>query len=290
MSHHLGACELLGGHVGDALEVAAEAAHVGEVERLAGFPERVVVHEDQCLGFLDDCLVDPCRCVLLAVAGADEGEVLAGDAELVGIVLHVPVLHGLLVEHGEELAIDVVLTGIAVTLEGNRVVVVYVDVLDHEGVEHGVDVCLAQLVVAAVQLGLDFLVDLEHVGEHLLGHRGVEVTQGETGVAVGVACLLIDFVRQLGVGDQHDVVHIELGEAYLERVLRHDGRQAVLLDDFFLAIDDEPAFALQHVEGDFLVNLGGNGIVELLEGVDTVEGVKEEKLVFDACRGNDVCP
>ena len=281
--------KLLGRDACHALEVAAEAAHGGEVERLAGLPEGVVVHEEHRLGFLHHRLVNPARCVLLAVAGADEGEVLAGDAELMGVVLHGSLLDGVLVEQGKELAIDLVLTGTAVALEGYGVVLVYVDALDHHGVEQGVDVGVAHLIVVALQVALDVDVELAQVGKLLVGHGGDEVTEGETGAAVGDANLLIELVAQLGVGDEKEVLRLGVVEPDAERVLWHNGGEEVLRNELFLPVDVEGAIAIHHEEGNLLVNLDGGGIVERLEGVGAVEGVKEEKLLLDACDGDDAC-
>ena len=175
----------LGRFVGDALEEAAETAHGGEVEGIAGFAQAVVVDQYHRLGFLDDCLVDPCGGVLPAVACADVGEVFAGDAEGVGVEQHGAVLDGVLVEQGEESAIDVVLTGIAVALERQRVVFVYVDVLDHHGVEQASNVFSLVHVVGATEVALDVGVDAQHV-LHLQGGYGCdEVLKGQARIAVG---------------------------------------------------------------------------------------------------------
>ena len=59
-----------GRYSSDPLEEAAKTAYRWEMERLAGFCQRVVVYHHQRFRFLDDSFSNPCGGVLLAIADA----------------------------------------------------------------------------------------------------------------------------------------------------------------------------------------------------------------------------
>jgi hypothetical protein len=109
------------------------------------------------------------------------------------------------------------------------------------------------------------------------------MTEGDAGIAVCDACLMINLIGHLRIGDKHEVLDIGIVETNLERVLWHDGHERVLPDGFFLPVDDELAFTVRYIEGKPLIYLCGYGIAELLEGIDAVECVEQKQVVLDAC-------
>ena len=127
-----------------------------------------MVDKYECLCFLSDCFINPCGCILLAVTCADKGQVFAGNAQCVGIILHGAVLDGVFVEKCEELAIHVVLTGVAVALEWYGFIGKYVHIFDFQRIENALDVNRLILVCWSQEVALDVIVDVKHVA-HLLG-------------------------------------------------------------------------------------------------------------------------
>ena len=128
----------------------------------------------------------------------------------------------MLVEQCDELAVYVVLSGVAVAFEWHGLYLVCVDVLHEEDVEHGAYVECLVFVVEGDEVVAYLVVDVEYSLHLLVVELGGEVVERESCAAVCQAYVVEYLAGELGVYHEHEILDACAHILYSDNVFRHD--------------------------------------------------------------------